>query len=79
MPDFRSNTTCWIEGGIVCRVAGKPVRERVKDSHGHSYRFVGLAIRDCNGRLDVEGLKSGEWVVAPNLVYAFEALVADAD
>ncbi len=68
------------EGGIVCRIAGKLVRERVKDSHGRSYRFVGLALRDSNGRLDVGRLKSDEWVVAPNLVYAFEAPVAeDAD
>ena len=68
------------EGGIVCRIAGKLVRERVRDSHGRSYRFVGLALRDSYGRLDVGRLKPDEWVVAPNLVYAFEAPGAeDAD
>jgi hypothetical protein len=68
------------EGGVACRIAGKLVRERVRDSDGRSYRFVGLALRDSNGRLDVGRLKSDEWFVAPNLVYAFEAPGAeDAD
>lgn len=53
------------------------MRERVKDGHGRSYRFVGLAIRVSNGRLDVGGLKSDDWVVAPDLVYESEKPVAD--
>ncbi|NLS07967.1 hypothetical protein HGP14_32625 [Rhizobium sp. P32RR-XVIII] len=60
------------EGSVACRIGSKLVRERVRDSDGYSYRFVGLALRDSNGRLNVGLLKTSEWIVAPNLIYARE-------
>jgi hypothetical protein len=56
------------EGGAACRLAGELVPERVRDTDGRCYRFVGLAPRDRTGRLDVRVLKPGEWIVAPDLV-----------
>ena len=60
------------EGGVACRLGGKLVPERVRDSDGHCYRFVGFALRDRTGRLDVRVLTPGEWIVAPDLVYVRE-------
>ncbi len=60
------------EGGVACWLGGKLVPERVRDSDGRYYRFVGLALRDRTGRLDVRALTPGEWIVAPDLVYAYE-------
>ncbi|MGZ2461776.1 hypothetical protein [Rhizobium anhuiense] len=60
------------EGDVACRLGGKLVPERVRDSDGRYYRFVGLARRDRAGRLDVRVLTPGEWIVAPDLVYVCE-------
>lgn len=60
------------EGGVACRLGDKLVPERVRDSDGRCYRFVGSALRDRAGRLDVRVLAPGEWLVAPDLVYVCE-------
>lgn len=58
------------DGAVVAYVADRPVRGAVIDAHGRRYQFAGLARRDSNGRLDVQALRAGEWIVHPNLVYA---------
>lgn len=57
-------------GAVVAQIGERPIRETVIDAGGRQYRFVGLARRDDDGRLDVEALRPGEWIVEPNLVYA---------
>ncbi len=57
------------DGAVVGYLAGRPIRDIVIDATGHRYRFAGLAHRDGNGRLDVESLRAGEWIVLPDLVY----------
>ena len=57
------------DGASVGYLAGAPIRDAVIDASGHRYRFAGLARRDRNGRLDVESLRAGEWIVLPDLVY----------
>jgi hypothetical protein len=57
------------DGPVVGFVADRPVRGSVVDGHGRRYRFSGLARRDGSGRLDVEDLRTGEWIVLPDLVY----------
>jgi hypothetical protein len=57
------------EGPVVGHVRGSPIPASMIDDHGKRYRFVGMARRDSDGRLDVLSLKSGEWIVAPDLVY----------
>jgi hypothetical protein len=66
------------EGGVACRLGSKLVREQVRDGQGSLYRFVGLASRDAFGRLDVAALEPGEWIVEPDLIYAYEMCTADA-
>nr|WP_200985147.1 hypothetical protein [Rhizobium rhizogenes] len=66
------------DGGVACRLGHGPVRERVRDSQGRLYRFVGLAGRDSSGRLDVSSLEPGEWIVEPDLIYAYEMRATDA-
>ncbi len=61
-----------LDGAVVAHVGGRPIRDAVIDARGSRYRFVGLARRDGSGRLDVEALRAGEWIVEPNLVYAAE-------
>lgn len=60
------------EGAVIGYLAGRPIRETVVDGHGIRYRYAGLAPRDVDGRLDVDSLSSGEWVVDPGLVYTME-------
>ncbi|NTJ68009.1 hypothetical protein G6M50_21550 [Agrobacterium rhizogenes] len=57
------------EGPVVGYVNGKPISHAVVDRNGSRYRFVGVAVRDRQGRLDVLSLRRGEWIVAPNLIY----------
>jgi hypothetical protein len=58
------------DGPVVGHLHGKPISAVVIDRNGGCYRFVGVAARDGRGRLDVMSLKQGEWILAPDLVYA---------
>lgn len=58
-----------LDGAIVAYLAGRPIRDIAVDATGHRYRFAGLAQRDSSGRLDVEALQAGEWIVLPDLIY----------
>ncbi len=60
------------EGAVIGYLADRPIRETVVDGHGMRYRYAGLAPRDADGRLDVDSLLSGEWIVEPGLVYTME-------
>jgi hypothetical protein len=60
------------DGPIIGHLAGQPIRETVTDASGALYRYVGVARRDPCGRLDVETLRQGEWIVHPGLVYRRE-------
>ncbi|MBB5577986.1 MULTISPECIES: hypothetical protein [Rhizobium] len=62
------------EGPILCKIGPNLVREWVRDGDGQTYRFAGLALRDSNGRLNVGVLRSNEWIVTPDLIYAREAI-----
>ncbi|MFK0161049.1 hypothetical protein [Rhizobium sp. NPDC090279] len=57
------------EGPVVGYVNDKPISSAVVDRNGSRYHFVGIAVRDRQGRLDVLSLKRGEWIVAPDLIY----------
>ncbi|MBN8950517.1 MULTISPECIES: hypothetical protein [unclassified Rhizobium] len=57
------------EGPVIGYVNDRPIASAVVDGNGSRYRFVGLARRDREGRLDVLSLRHGEWIVAPNLIY----------
>jgi len=59
-------------GPIIGRLADHPISETVVDDRGSSYRYVGVAPRNPNGRYDVEALRPGEWIVQPGLIYALE-------
>jgi len=61
------------EGAIIGRLADHQISETVVDGRGSSYRYVGVATRNPNGRYDVEALRPGEWIVQPGLVYVLEA------
>ena len=60
------------EGEVIGSLAGAPIRETVLDASGTRYHFVGIAQRDCDGRLNVNLLNPGEWIVQPGLIYAVE-------
>lgn len=57
-------------GPVIGHIGQRPLRAAVIDTNGQRYQFRGLAGRDAAGRLDVRGLCAGEWIVAPDLVYA---------
>ncbi|GAA3093455.1 hypothetical protein GCM10010520_44210 [Rhizobium viscosum] len=59
-----------VDGPVVGHLCDKPISAVVIDRNGDRYHFVGVAARDGCGRLDVMSLKQGEWILAPNLVYA---------
>lgn len=56
------------EGPVVGHLHGKPISAAVVDRNGRHYLFVGVAIRDRRGRLDVLSLGHDEWIVAPDLI-----------
>jgi hypothetical protein len=60
------------EGPVIGRLADEPIRETVVDQWGSRYRYAGLAPRDPNGRFAVDRLRTGEWIVAPGLLYVSE-------
>ncbi|ACI59000.1 hypothetical protein GGI64_005438 [Rhizobium leguminosarum] len=62
--------TARAEGPVVGRLHGKAISASVVDRNGRRYLFVGVAARDRWGRLDVLSLRRGEWIVAPDLIYA---------
>ncbi|WDZ79930.1 hypothetical protein PWG15_31390 (plasmid) [Ensifer adhaerens] len=64
------------EGVVIGYLAGRPIREAVRDGSGLCYRFVGVAPRLPSGGFDVLSLRSGEWIVEPGLVYAAETAAA---
>lgn len=57
------------DGPVVGHIGGRSITDTVVDGFGRRYRFVGVARRDRKGRLDVKALRSGEWIVAPDLIY----------
>lgn len=60
-------------GAIVGYLSDRPIREIAIDAEGLRYRFVGIALRDVNGRYDVFSLEHGEWIVEPGLVYVVDS------
>lgn len=60
------------EGTTVGTFAGMVISERVIDTFGQCYRYVGIAPRLRDGRYDVDALRPGEWLVEPGLIYARE-------
>jgi hypothetical protein len=60
------------EGVVIGNVGDLLIYEAVVDGNGLRYRFAGIAPRDPDGRLDVEALRPGEWIVQPGLVYVME-------
>lgn len=57
------------EGPVVAHRHGKPIFATVIDRQGRRYRYIGVAVRDGGGRLEVLALRNGEWIVPPDLVY----------
>ena len=59
-------------GATLGRLGDTAIREFVTDVFGKRYRYVGLAPRTWRGELDVDALKDGEFILAPNLLYCLE-------
>jgi len=60
------------QGAVIGQVGDLLIHEIVTDGSGRHYRFAGVAPRHLDGRLDVEALRPGEWIVLPGLVYHME-------
>ena len=57
------------EGAVIGYFAGEPISERVIDTFGRRFAYVGLASRRRDGEFDADQLKVGEFIAAPGLVY----------
>ena len=57
------------EGDIIGYFDGMPISNTVIDRTGKLYQFAGVVPRRSDGRLDVQTLRYGEWVVEPGLIY----------
>ncbi|HVZ02102.1 MAG TPA: hypothetical protein VHA35_21525 [Dongiaceae bacterium] len=61
------------DGPVIGTYGDHPIAASVKDAFGRRYRYVGVASRLRDGRLDVKALSPGEWFVQPGLVYRMES------
>ncbi|HVJ42567.1 MAG TPA: hypothetical protein VM639_13775 [Dongiaceae bacterium] len=57
------------DGVVVARYRDQDVCDVVIDELGHRYVFAGVAPRLLSGRYDVRGLKIGEVILEPGLIY----------
>ena len=57
------------EGAVAGFIDGRPIRQIAIDENGVRYHYAGIAPRDSDGRFDVAGLRTGEWIVQPGLIY----------
>ena len=57
------------EGAVIGYFAGEPISERVIDTFGRRFAYVGLASRRRDGEFDADQLKVGEFIAQPGLVY----------
>ena len=49
--------------------AGQPIWEAIIDGLGRRYVFAGAAVYRRDGRVDLEALGRGEWLLEPGLIY----------
>ncbi len=59
-------------GPSVGRYGGKDIPASVVDEFGRSYVFAGIAPRRWNGSLDVDALRTCEFILMPGVVYRLE-------
>jgi hypothetical protein len=57
------------DGAVVARYRDHAVSDVVIDENGQRYVFAGIAPRKRNGTFDVKGLKTGEVILEPGLIY----------
>ena len=50
----------------------KSVHEAVVDAFGRRYDYAGIAPRRWDGRFDVDGLQTGEFILRPGLIYRYK-------
>ncbi len=59
-------------GPSVGRYGGKYIPASVVDEFGRGYVFAGIAPRRLTGGLDVDALRTGEFILMPGLIYRME-------
>src|SRR5215468_2570695 len=59
-------------GATIGLYRGLPIAERVTDQFGRLFAYAGIIGRQRDGQYDVGGLKPGEFIVEPGLVYNLE-------
>jgi hypothetical protein len=57
------------EGAVIGYFADEPISERVVDTFGRCFAYIGLASRRRDGKFDADQLKVGEFIAEPGLVY----------
>jgi hypothetical protein len=60
-------------GTVIGHYDGHDIAEKIIDCDGNRYTYHGLARYRLDGRLDLEALKPGQYVVEPCFVYALDA------
>lgn len=58
------------QGEVIGHFGNRAIYESVVDANGTRYDFVGVAPRDPEGRLHVDLLGPGEWLIEPDLIYS---------
>ena len=59
-------------GATIGLYRGLPIAERVVDQFERRFTYVSVIGRRHDGQYDVDGLKPGQFVVEPGLVYGLE-------
>ena len=59
-------------GPVIGFYHDRPIAERVVDLFGRRFAYAGVIGRRRDGQYDVDGLKSGQFIVEPGMVYDLE-------
>lgn len=61
-------------GPVIGRYAGAEIYQSIVDEWGRRYIFVGIATIRSEGDYDCDALRTGEFILAPGLVYRLDRI-----
>jgi hypothetical protein len=67
------------DGPVIGSYAGAPIAARVVDLFGRGFVYDGVAPKRRDGRYDPAGLRPGQWIAEPGLLYRLDEAQQEPD